>query len=139
MGLSTVRKVILETCSAIWEELVEEFMTKPTREQLKEGVKGCYNRWQFPDFFLYINGKYCHIKCLSKSGSHYFNYLHYHSILLQGVADADKKFVAVDVGGSGQQSNGGTFAGSALFRLLEAQKLYEGELVNRSQMEAKHL
>jgi hypothetical protein len=46
-----------------------------------------------------------------------------HSIVLQGLADADKKFIAVDIGGSGKQSDGGTFIGSALFLLLKAGKL----------------
>jgi len=37
---------------------------------------------------------------------------------LQDVADADKKFRTVEVGGRGKQSDGGTFCGSTLFRLL---------------------
>jgi len=41
---------------------------------------------------------------------------------LQEVADADKKFITIEVGGRGKQSDGGTFCGSTLFRLLEAGK-----------------
>jgi len=40
------------------------------------------------------------------------------AIVLQDVADADKKFRTVEVGGRGKQSDGGTFCGSTLFRLL---------------------
>jgi hypothetical protein len=123
MGKSTVRKIVLETCSFIWEELVEEYMPKPTMEQLKTGIKDYYNRWKFPNCFGSIDGKHCQINCPPKSGSHYFNYLHYHSIVPQGVADANKKYIAVDIGGRGKQSDGGTFIGSAVFRRLEAGKL----------------
>jgi hypothetical protein len=114
---------MLETCSAIWEDVVEKYMPKPTMEQLKTGIKDYYNRWQFLSCFGSIDGKHCQIKCPPKSDSHYFNYLHYHSIALQGVADADKKFIAVDIGRRGKQNDGGTFIGSAMFRLLEAGKL----------------
>lgn len=81
-----------------------------------------YRRWRFPNCFGSIDGKHCQIKCPPSSGSHFFNYLHYFSIVLQGVADADKKFITIEVGGRGKQSDGGTFAGSTLFKLLEANK-----------------
>jgi hypothetical protein len=32
MDKSTVSKIVLKTSSAIWEELVEEYMPKPTME-----------------------------------------------------------------------------------------------------------
>jgi len=36
-------------------------------------------------------------------------------LVLQGVADADKKFLTVEVGARGKQSDGGTFVSSTLF------------------------
>lgn len=42
--------------------------------------------------------------------------------MLQGVADADKKFITIEVGAKGKQSDGGIFAASTLFQLLNKNK-----------------
>jgi hypothetical protein len=119
MGKSTVSSVVLETCQVIWDELVQEFMPVPSEAHLKNVISDFSNRWNFPNCFGCIDGKHCQVKCPPKSGSTYYNYLKYYSVVLQGVADADKKFLIIEVGGRGKQSDGGTFAGSKLFELLE--------------------
>ncbi|XP_049307352.1 uncharacterized protein LOC105223765 isoform X1 [Bactrocera dorsalis] len=123
MGRSTVSLIISETCEIIWKELLAEYMPIPTTDRLKTVINDYYRRWKFPNCFGSIDGKHCQIKCPANSGSHYFNYLHYFSVVLQGVADADKKFVTIEMGGRGKQSDDGTFSGSTLFRLLEADTL----------------
>ncbi|XP_055906873.1 uncharacterized protein LOC129942096 [Eupeodes corollae] len=122
MGRSTVSAIVSETSVIIWKELVNEYMPAPTTDHLKTVINDYYTRWKFPNCFGSIDGKHCQIKCPASSGSHYFNYMHYFSIVLQAVADADKKFLTIEVGGRGKQSDGGTFAGSKLFTLLETEK-----------------
>lgn len=46
----------------------------------------------------------------------------YYSIVLQGVADANNKFISVDVGAYGKQSDGGTFLASDLYDILDNYK-----------------
>lgn len=41
-------------------------------------------------------------------------------MVLQGVADAHKRFIAVEVGGRGRQSDGGTFHYSVINSLIES-------------------
>ncbi|CAH1986986.1 unnamed protein product [Acanthoscelides obtectus] len=41
---------------------------------------------------------------------------------MQAVADAKRRFVAVEVGGRGKQSDGGTFIASTLYKLIEKNK-----------------
>jgi hypothetical protein len=48
----------------------------------------------------------------------YCNYKHYYSILLQGLADARYRFIAIDVGAHGKQSDGGILRHSSLYQLL---------------------
>lgn len=120
MGKSTVASVVGETCAAIWDELQESFMPVPTREQLQVIVNEFFTRWDFPNCFGAIDGKHCKIKCPDNSGSLYFCYKKHFSIVLQAVADADYKFIAIEVGGAGRQSDGGTFTASTLYKLLES-------------------
>lgn len=120
MGASTVSKIVHETCQVIWDELVDDFMPVPTQEQLERIASDFYRRWKFPNCIGCIDGKHCQIKCPINSGSSHFNYLKYFSIVLQGVADAEKKFITIEVGARGKQSDGGTFAASTLFQLLNS-------------------
>ena len=50
----------------------------------------------------------------------YYNYKHYYSIVLQGLADAQYRFIAIDVGAYGKQSDGGIFRHSSLYQLLSS-------------------
>lgn len=119
MGDRTIAKIVHETCLAIWEELVSDFMPVPTEEKLEKVAMEYYSRWGFPNCIGSIDGKHCQVKCPNNSGSSHFNYLKYFSLVLQGVADADKKFLTIEVGARGKQSDGGTFASSTLFNLID--------------------
>lgn len=53
----------------------------------------------------------------------YFNDKIYFSIVLQGLADANYKFISIEVGGFGKQSDGGRFDNSVLCKLMEKNML----------------
>lgn len=95
-----------------------EYMPQPTTEQLVKVANHYYRRWGFPNCIGSVDGKHCQVKCPPKTGSTYFNYLKFFSIVLQGVADADKKFLAIDVGGYGRQHDATTFKSSRLYSRL---------------------
>lgn len=52
----------------------------------------------------------------SKLRLHVFNYKNFFSVVLQAAVDARYKFIAIDVGGYGKQSDGGTFQASGLYQ-----------------------
>lgn len=123
MGYSTVSEIVKETCLIIWEKLQEDYMPFPNQQQLEAIIEEYNTLWNFPNCFGSIDGKHCQIKCPPKSGTTYFNYLKYYSIGLQGVADANKKFITIEVGSKGSESDGGVFQSSTLYNLLEANRL----------------
>nr|CAI5838516.1 unnamed protein product [Callosobruchus analis] len=114
---------VYETCLAIWQCFCSTHMSLPTIEEWKNIALDFYNKWNFPNCIGCIDGKHIRIICPKKTGSTFFNYKSYFSIVLQGIADANYKFIAVEVGAYGRQSDGGTFSDSNIYQRLEAKTL----------------
>lgn len=123
MGASTVGKIVKETVDVLWKVLQPEHMPVPTTEMFENISEEYYKVWNFPNCIGALDGKHVRIKCPSYSGSLYYNYKHYFSIVLQGVCDAKYRFTMIDVGGYGRQSDGGTFQSSNMYKLLSKKKL----------------
>ena len=74
---------------------------------------------EFSELLWCVDGKHIRIKNPAHSGSMFHNYKQYFSIVLQGLADANCKFIAIDVGAYRRQSDGGIFRHSSLGICLE--------------------
>jgi hypothetical protein len=119
VGHSTVNYVVKETCKAIWTQLVPEVMAPPNENKWIEVVCSYYHKWNFPNCIGSLDGKHVRIQAPSHSGSLYFNYKGTHSIVLLALVDANLRFLLVDVGGSGRNSDGGLFANSNIGKALQ--------------------
>lgn len=119
LGRSTVAKTIYQTLKAIWKKLVFQHMSpKLTSEDLRKISDMFFSRWQFPNCVGAIDGKHFRIQKPPRSGSQYYNYKKFFSLVLQAVSDAEYKFSVIEIGGKGRQSDGGTFHFSKLNELL---------------------
>lgn len=89
--------------------LMPLFLPNPTTIDYKVKANEFYTKWNFPNCILAIDGKHVRIRCPNNSGSLYFNYKDYFSIVLLAMVDANYKFIAIDVGSFGREGDSGIF------------------------------
>lgn len=93
-------------------------MPKPTKEKWKEIAKVYNDNWHFPNCIGSLDGKHVMLFCPENAGSSFYNYTQRHYVVLLALVDANYKFIYVDVGAFGRNSDGGVFARSTLGILL---------------------
>lgn len=120
---STISRFIPEVCNALIEVYKKEVLSCPkTEDGWKDVAKKFSSRWNYHNCLGAVDGKHVAIRKPPKSGSLYFNYKGFHSIVLMAVADAEYKFLYVDVGAEGGSSDGGTWKNCNLYDAIEGER-----------------
>lgn len=99
-------QIMKEVFRAIKDTMLCE-MQLPCKEKFQSIAKDFYHKWNSPNTIGTIDGKHVRIKCPSKTGSLYYNYKDFFSIVLLAVVDANSKFIAIDVGSFGREGDAG--------------------------------
>ena len=119
MGLSTVREIVRETCKAIVCVLGETYLSTPSSKEAWLKIASDYKKtWNCPHVLGTLDGKHVRIVKPRKSGSFFYNYKDYFSVVLLAIASADYKFIYIDVGAEGKASDGGVWAKSSFHQHL---------------------
>ena len=117
---NTISRFVHEVCQAILDEYGDEVVSVPTTEDGWRQVSEKFGtRWNFHNTMGAMDGKHIAIKAPRNSGSLYYNYKGFFSIILLGVVDGDYKFLWVDVGANGSTSDCAVFNNSAFKEALE--------------------
>ncbi|PIO23240.1 hypothetical protein AB205_0167370, partial [Aquarana catesbeiana] len=100
--------IIPETCSAIIQVLQKDYIRFPSNPQEWQTVASQFlHQWDFPNCGGAINGKHVRNVPPPNSGSYYFNYKGFSSIVMLAVVTANYEFIYLDVGKNGRNSDGG--------------------------------
>ena len=109
-----------QVCKAILKEFQHGYLTCPTDpEDWKKVEERFRNRWNVPHAVGALDGKHIAIKKPKKSGSEYFNYKGYFSLVVLALVNAEYKFLRVNMGASGSLSEAQIFNYSKLKRRIE--------------------
>jgi DDE superfamily endonuclease len=112
---NTISLFVPQVCQAIIEEFRDEqWATPSTEEEWQEVAEKFSARWNFHHACGALDGKHIRIRKPRKSGSLYYNYKGFFSIVLLGLVDAEYKFLWVNVGSPGSYSDCGVFNRSQL-------------------------
>ncbi|XP_065684379.1 uncharacterized protein LOC136096738 [Hydra vulgaris] len=131
---TTVCNIINETIKAIWDVLQPSYLKAPESSDEWEKIANEFeNEWNFPYCIEAIVGKHVCIEASVSSGSVYYNYKNYHSMVLQAICDAKYCFTLVDIGSYGRDASIFNEMGKAfkynLFKLSKNQQLSNGTQV----------
>lgn len=120
MGKTTVSKIVSETSSAIYKALKIPYLKSPSSKKEWLGIaSGFEETWNFPHCLGAIDGKHIRIECPSMSGTYYYNYKGFYSIILLAICDSNYCFTLFDLGHYGSNNDSGVLANSDMKEVFE--------------------
>ncbi|XP_068098572.1 uncharacterized protein [Hyperolius riggenbachi] len=103
----------------IWQKLHQTYMPVPDRQMWEEVAGKFWAKCRFPNCIGAVDGKHVRLVMPPHTGSHYFNYKKYFSIVLMAVADSEYNFLYIDVGSYGSASDSQIFRNTNLYYRME--------------------
>ncbi|KAM3936839.1 uncharacterized protein RB166_001486 [Leptodactylus fuscus] len=120
---STISKIVRHTCQVIWQRLKPTAMPEPKSEDWLWIADGFQKVAHFPNCVGALDGKHIRVKKLARSGSLFYNYKQFFSVVLLALADSDYKFVIVDIGAYGSSADAAIFRASRMKEWLTSNQL----------------
>ncbi|CAJ0607804.1 unnamed protein product [Cylicocyclus nassatus] len=119
LGIETVSQVVEEVTEAIISGLHNDAFPPLTLEMLEEVARKTQERYDYPRSVGFMDGKHINIRKPAHSGSSFWNYLSYYSIVLLAVCDCDYRIIIYDVGSPGCNGDAGVYRSSSIKRFLD--------------------
>lgn len=103
IGKSTMEAILPEVCQAIVDVLVPVYLPTLNKDTWEKISKEFEVFWNLPHCLGALDGKHFALKKPPHSGSIFFNYKKYFSMVLLAVCDAYKRFTWFNMGHYGIQ------------------------------------
>ncbi|XP_077114855.1 uncharacterized protein LOC143769817 isoform X9 [Ranitomeya variabilis] len=113
-GRSTISGIVRDTCIQIWAKLHELVMLKPKREDWLKIARGFKDTCDFPHCIGALDGKHIRVLKPPNSGSQFYNYKQFFSVVLLAVVDSHYRFIIVDIGAYGRTGDSRVFNSSIM-------------------------
>lgn len=123
VGVSTIKSIVQRTMKILWEVLQPIHLGMVDSEDFHQISDDFFEKTGMPHVLGAIDGRHVPIIKPPKTGSRFRNYKGYYSMVLQAVVDAYYRYIFIDVGGRGSQSDGGTFKASLFYKALKQKKI----------------
>nr|CAI5844660.1 unnamed protein product [Callosobruchus analis] len=121
MGIATISLIVKSMCNVIWVTISEDaFLSLDCDETIwRDVANGFMTRTNFPHCVGATDGKQVRVVKPGHSGPSFYNYKNYFSV----VCDSNYKFLYIDVGSFGKESNSTVLNYSTFGRKLQEGKL----------------
>ena len=117
-------RLVPKVCQALNDIYKPEVLKCPrTPEEWNKVAEGFSRRWNYHNCVGALDGKHVRVQRPWHAGSMFFNYKKFHSIVLMAVADANYKFLYVDIGAEGSAGDGGTWFKCSLHDAIEQKRV----------------
>ena len=105
IGKSTVYQIVLETALAIYNSLKDPYLKTPSSKEKWLNILARFeDTWNFPHCIGAIDGKNIKIKCPKMTGTYYYSYKEFYSIVLLAICDSNYCFTLIDPGHYGSNN-----------------------------------
>lgn len=113
-----ISKFIPQVPLSLKTHLQDKFLPTVDKIDWLKKSQEFWDRWQFPNCVAGIDGKHVRIFSPDKSGSLFFNFKGFFSIVLFAMVDANSKFILIDVGSYGKEGDAGIFQKSQMGHMV---------------------